>query len=274
MMRFAAEAATHLPRAEIVELHNEAKLDAPSGTAKATAEAMGGDVADPLRPPARASSRTRRCCSAGRGSCSRSATTRSRARRTCPACCSLSTGCAGSPPGLTVGLDAILLVRESRSSSATSRRRRSTRSSTRPTRRCSAAAASTVRSSAREGPRSSPNAATLGGCETGDAKATGAGRLPARYVVHAVGPVWRGGDEGEAELLASAHRRSLEVADGLGCANDRLPRDLAGSTAIRPSRPRLSRWSPCSQLADGFDEVRFVFVDERLRALFASANSS
>jgi 4-hydroxy-tetrahydrodipicolinate reductase len=44
MMRFAAEAAKHLPRAEIVELHHETKLDAPSGTAKATAEAMGGDV--------------------------------------------------------------------------------------------------------------------------------------------------------------------------------------------------------------------------------------
>jgi 4-hydroxy-tetrahydrodipicolinate reductase len=45
MMRFAADAARHLPRAEIVELHNEAKVDAPSGTAKATAAAMGGDVA-------------------------------------------------------------------------------------------------------------------------------------------------------------------------------------------------------------------------------------
>jgi 4-hydroxy-tetrahydrodipicolinate reductase len=45
MMRFAAEAARHLPRAEIVEAHNEAKVDAPSGTAKATAEGMGGDVA-------------------------------------------------------------------------------------------------------------------------------------------------------------------------------------------------------------------------------------
>ena len=44
MMRFAAEAARHIPRAEIVELHHETKVDAPSGTAKATAEAMGGDV--------------------------------------------------------------------------------------------------------------------------------------------------------------------------------------------------------------------------------------
>jgi len=54
----------------------------------------------------------------------------------------------------------------------------------------------------------------LGGCATGDAKITSAYRLPARHVIHAVGPVWRGGDRGEAELLASAYRRALEVAEG------------------------------------------------------------
>src|SRR5690349_22939942 len=52
----------------------------------------------------------------------------------------------------------------------------------------------------------------LGGCETGDAKATTGGRLPARWVIHTVGPVWEGGAYGEADQLASCHRRSLEVA--------------------------------------------------------------
>ena len=52
----------------------------------------------------------------------------------------------------------------------------------------------------------------LGGCETGDAKITGGHALPARHVIHTVGPVWRGGDHGEPELLASCYRRSIEVA--------------------------------------------------------------
>ena len=63
----------------------------------------------------------------------------------------------------------------------------------------------------------------LGGCATGDAKATTAGRLPARHVVHTVGPVWRGGGRGEPALLASCHRRSLEVAAGLGCRTVSFP---------------------------------------------------
>ncbi|MFC3806134.1 O-acetyl-ADP-ribose deacetylase [Terrabacter sp. MAHUQ-38] len=58
----------------------------------------------------------------------------------------------------------------------------------------------------------------LGGCDTGDAKITGAGRLRVRHVIHTVGPVWRGGDHGEAGLLASCYRRCVEVADEAGCA--------------------------------------------------------
>ncbi|MGI8756881.1 MAG: O-acetyl-ADP-ribose deacetylase [Acidimicrobiales bacterium] len=63
----------------------------------------------------------------------------------------------------------------------------------------------------------------LGGCATGDAKATAGYRLPARWVIHTVGPVWKGGDSGEAELLASCYRRSLEVADDLGAASMAFP---------------------------------------------------
>jgi O-acetyl-ADP-ribose deacetylase (regulator of RNase III) len=63
----------------------------------------------------------------------------------------------------------------------------------------------------------------LGGCRTGDAKATPGFRLPARWVIHSVGPVWRGGSAGEPELLASCYRRSLEVADELGARSVAFP---------------------------------------------------
>ena len=63
----------------------------------------------------------------------------------------------------------------------------------------------------------------LGGCPTGDARATGAGALQARYVIHAVGPVWHGGGSGEGQALASAYRRSVEVADELGCVSVAFP---------------------------------------------------
>ena len=63
----------------------------------------------------------------------------------------------------------------------------------------------------------------LGGCQTGDAKITGGHRLSVRHVIHTVGPVWRGGGEGEPDLLTSCYRRSLELARAHQCATVAFP---------------------------------------------------
>ena len=111
----------------------------------------------------------------------------------------------------------------------------------------------------------------LGGCETGDAKATTAGRLPARWVIHTVGPIWRGGDEGEPELLASAHRRSLEVAEELGARTVAFPAISCGIYGYPPGRAAPVALDAVRPLLGRFDELRFVFLDAGLRNVFAAS---
>jgi O-acetyl-ADP-ribose deacetylase (regulator of RNase III) len=73
------------------------------------------------------------------------------------------------------------------------------------------------------GPELLAECRTLGGCATGDAKITQGYKLPARHVIHAVGPVWHGGGEGEDEALASCYRRALELCQTHGLASIAFP---------------------------------------------------
>ena len=73
------------------------------------------------------------------------------------------------------------------------------------------------------GPELLAECRTLHGCPTGQAKATKGYRLPAKYVIHTVGPVWHGGTHGEAELLAGCYRNSMALALELGCRSVAFP---------------------------------------------------
>ena len=114
----------------------------------------------------------------------------------------------------------------------------------------------------------------LGGCETGDAKITSGGRLAARHVIHAVGPVWRGGHEREPDVLASCYRRAIELAEQHDCRRVALPAisagvyryplQLAAAVAIDATTQALGEHP-------GVEEARFWLYDQRVFDAFEHA---
>ena len=114
-------------------------------------------------------------------------------------------------------------------------------------------------------------AALLGGCPTGEARATKAGRLPARQVIHAVGPIWSGGGAEDEALLASAYRSALELAANLDCRTIAVPALSTGIYGYPPEQAAAVAVAAVRPFVDGFDEIRFVFLDGALRDLFERA---
>lgn len=100
---------------------------------------------------------------------------------------------------------------------------------------------------------------TLGGCETGSAKITRGYRLPARHVIHAVGPVWRGGKAAEDELLASCYRTALQIAAQHGLASIAFPAISTGIYAFPPDRAaRIAVGTVASELAPVERSIDYV----------------
>lgn len=110
----------------------------------------------------------------------------------------------------------------------------------------------------------------LNGCATGDAKPTPGFRLPARWIFHAVGPVWNGGHRGEAEKLASCYRRCLELATEHGAKSIAFPAISTGIYGYPKEDASRIAVETCRRLADasGVNVVEFVCFDESTAQLY------
>jgi O-acetyl-ADP-ribose deacetylase len=108
----------------------------------------------------------------------------------------------------------------------------------------------------------------LGGCRTGDAKATPGFRLPARWVIHTVGPVWRGGTAGEAEALASCYRRSLEVAEEVGARSVAFPAISTGVYGYPAEEAATIAVDTIRATPTSVELVRLVAFDDRTLDLY------
>ncbi len=114
--------------------------------------------------------------------------------------------------------------------------------------------------------------AALGGCEPGDAKATPGFALPAKWIIHTVGPIWRGGSHGEEQVLASCYTRSVQVAEELDCQSIAFPaistgvygfpRDRAAAVAVDTLRGLETSVSRLVLVP--FDQETFRLYQERL----------
>jgi O-acetyl-ADP-ribose deacetylase (regulator of RNase III) len=109
----------------------------------------------------------------------------------------------------------------------------------------------------------------LGGCATGDVKLTPGFRLPARFVLHAVGPVWRGGGEGEPELLASCYRRSLVLAAGAGAGSVAFPAISCGVYGYPvPAAAEIAVRTVRASAGPPVERVLFVCFSEDVRRAY------
>jgi O-acetyl-ADP-ribose deacetylase len=122
------------------------------------------------------------------------------------------------------------------------------------------------------GPELAQAGRQLARCATGDAKATPAFRLgpPVRYVIHTVGPVWRGGGNGEPELLASCYRRSLEVAGELGVASVAFPAISTGIYRYPPAQAARIAVATLRATPARVAEIWLVAFDTATRDLLAA----
>jgi O-acetyl-ADP-ribose deacetylase (regulator of RNase III) len=108
----------------------------------------------------------------------------------------------------------------------------------------------------------------LGGCATGQAKVTPGFRLPAAWVIHTVGPVWRGGDEGEPDLLRSCYVESLARADEVGATSVAFPAISTGVYGYPVEAAAEIAVETVRQATTQVDRVVFVAFDERTLAAY------
>ena len=116
--------------------------------------------------------------------------------------------------------------------------------------------------------------AKQGGCPTGQAVITTGGNLSAKHVIHTVGPIWRGGDAGEAELLASCYRESLRLAVEHGIKTIAFPSISTGVYGYPIAQAAVIALNAVKQFLeahDGLDEVRFVLFDDATYGAYENA---